>query len=147
VVDDEPGFAEFVGAVAREIGFSVRLATTAAAFRSHYAEQVPDVVVMDVVIPDADGIELTKWLVGNGYTGRLIFASGYNPRYADAARQFGELGGTMDIGVLHKPVTIAELRRTLRLKPGLADSAPLHDMPAKAGPNPNTDKPSADSAR
>ncbi len=123
VVDDEAAFADFVRTVAAAAGFSVRVATDGAQFHARFAERVPDVTVMDMVMPDTDGIALTRWLVGAGYDRRLIAVSGYSPQYLHAAQVFGELGGKIDVTVLSKPVTLAELRRVLfdaiaALRPG-----------------------------
>jgi CheY-like chemotaxis protein len=68
---------------------------------------------MDMVMPIADGIELTRWLVEAGYRGRLIIVTGYSPDYAKAARAFGEHAGAIEVSVLSKPVKVADLRQAL----------------------------------
>lgn len=113
VVDDHPDFAEFVRGVAADLGFTVRVAGGAARMRQLYAERKPDVVVLDVVMPEADGIELTRWLAQAGFRGRLILVTGYNPLFAQAARTIAEVSGAFEVSVLGKPVPLETLRRAL----------------------------------
>jgi CheY-like chemotaxis protein len=64
VVDDERDFADLVVRVAGQLGYQAEAASTAAAFQACYLAAVPDVIVLDIVMPDQDGIELMRWLVG-----------------------------------------------------------------------------------
>lgn len=58
IIDDEPNIAEFVGFVGDEMGFEVRITTTTEAFQQSYMKGVPSAIIMDVVMPGLDGIEL-----------------------------------------------------------------------------------------
>jgi CheY-like chemotaxis protein len=117
IADDEAAFAEFVGTVAAGLGYTVRTAIDGATFKARYGERVPDVAVLDVLMPDADGLELTRWLVAVGYTGRLIVVSGYDRRYLRAAQAFGAVSGKIDMRILGKPVKLADLRNALARSP------------------------------
>ena len=60
VVDDEPNIAELVGMALRYEGWEVRLAHTGAAAVSAAKEQRPDAVVLDLMLPDFDGMEVLR---------------------------------------------------------------------------------------
>ncbi len=113
VVDDEPEFAEFVRKVAAASGFEVEVTSDAAAFKKVYDAFDPTVVVLDVVMPEVDGMELVQWLAGRKSTVRLIVVTGYNPKYSELARKLGEARGLRSVTNLAKPVALAELRAAL----------------------------------
>jgi len=62
VVDDDPGFGEFVRRVADGCGYEVALAGDAASFERNYAAFGPDLIMLDLQMPGADGIELLRTL-------------------------------------------------------------------------------------
>lgn len=123
VVDDHKEFADLVVDVAARLGFDARSATSAREFKELYAVRAPDVVVLDIVMPESDGIELIQWLVNIGYRGRVIVATGYGPMYANAAKVLGEGRGPADIAILRKPASLAEIRACLSNGADRADKA------------------------
>jgi two-component system OmpR family response regulator len=60
VVDDEQSLAEVLGSVLRSEGWSVRTAHTGAAAVRAAREFAPDAVVLDVMLPDFDGLEVMR---------------------------------------------------------------------------------------
>ena len=113
VVDDEPQFAAIVRKAAEEMGYEVSVATNAGAFKASYAAAPPDIVVLDIVMPDIDGIELTQWLVDNGCRSDLLLVTGHDRTYAKAARIIAEQRSAMRVRVLEKPVKLAHLRAAI----------------------------------
>lgn len=113
VVDDEADFAEFVATVATGLGFEVRIAGSGEALRSLYAAQLPDIVMLDIVMPDEDGIEIARWLQQAGFKGGLILISGHNPLYLKMAAILREVAGASAPTILRKPVRLADLREAL----------------------------------
>lgn len=113
VVDDEPDFAEFVSNAATSLGYDVRVCTRSTEFKATYAEFKPTHIVLDVVMPDIDGIEIVQWLVSEKSSARVVVTTGYNPQYAKMASLFGQERGFSDISVLTKPVRLADLRAAL----------------------------------
>jgi CheY-like chemotaxis protein len=114
IVDDEPDFAAFVAEVGRDLGYHVTTTSSAAAFRDAYRAAEPDMIVLDILMPDADGIEVVRWLVEQGCRAPVAVISGYNPVYAEAARTLGETVGGLRISQLSKPVKLADLRACLQ---------------------------------
>ncbi|HIJ45578.1 MAG TPA: response regulator, partial [Rhodospirillaceae bacterium] len=83
VVDDELEMAEFIETAGLSLGFEVRIATSAEGFQKIWAEAEPSAIVMDIVMPDMDGIELLQWLVERKCTVPIILMSGYDGKYLD----------------------------------------------------------------
>ncbi len=113
VVDDEPEFGEFVRKVAAGAGFEVEVTSDAAAFKKVYDAFDPTVIVLDVVMPEVDGMELVQWLAERKSTVHLIVVTGYNPKYSELARKLGEARGLRSVTNLAKPVALSKLRAAL----------------------------------
>ncbi len=113
VVDDEPEFGEIVRNVADGLGYAVKVTTSGAAFKEAYGPFRPTVVVLDVIMPEIDGVELVQWLADRDSTVRLIVVTGYAPSYAELTRKLGEAKGLRSVTTLTKPVRIARLRAAL----------------------------------
>lgn len=113
ILDDEVDFGKFVAKVAIELGFDTVVTTSAREFRAAYQSQVPDVIVLDVVMPEEDGIEVMMWLVGQACRARIVIVSGFNPAYTRAVRSLGEARGKLTLSELQKPVKLADLRAAL----------------------------------
>lgn len=113
VVDDEADFARFVRRVAQRLDFTVEMTTRARDFKEAYERFQPSVIVLDIVMPEADGIELIQWLASKGCEARVLIISGYDPRYAVAAELLGNVGGKMTFTRLRKPILVADLEKAL----------------------------------
>ena len=70
VVDDEVGIRELLFEILRDEGYGVRLAENAQAARAARKETRPDLVLLDIWMPDIDGITLLKEWAGSGLLGR-----------------------------------------------------------------------------
>ena len=123
IVDDEPRFGAFVERVAAPLGYEVETTTHGRDFQSAYQRQRPDVVVIDMVMPDIDGNELVLWLVEQRCAADIIIITGYNPDYAVNARLLAEFKGLRSVSTLSKPVSVTRLRETLA-HPGRAQPPP-----------------------
>ena len=113
VVDDEPDFIRVVDEVASELGYRVQPCLRSSEFRKLYGEFNPTHIVLDMVMPDVDGVEIIRWLAKEGTQAKVIVATGYNPKYTDMAKMFGHAGGISPVATLVKPVSIADLRTAL----------------------------------
>ena len=65
VVDDEPYITEMLSLSLRFVGFEVATANSGRAAKQTSATFVPDLVVLDVMLPDTDGFELLRDLRGS----------------------------------------------------------------------------------
>lgn len=65
LIDDDRELCELLGTWLVQEGFSVRASHDGAQARRALAEQTPDAVVLDVMLPDGSGLELLKQLRGD----------------------------------------------------------------------------------
>jgi two-component system OmpR family response regulator len=73
VVDDEPSIVDAVSTALRYEGFEVLEATTGRAALSAAQERPPDLIVLDIMLPDLDGIEVTRRLRADGIRSPVLF--------------------------------------------------------------------------
>lgn len=113
VIDDEPDIAEFVGQVGEGLGYEVRVTSDVESFKASFEGYSPDVVVLDVVMPDIDGIEIVKYLAENNCEARILVISGYAQRYLDNTKVLGEAFGLKSITAMTKPIDLPQLEEFL----------------------------------
>ncbi|OLB73500.1 MAG: DNA-binding response regulator [Actinobacteria bacterium 13_2_20CM_2_71_6] len=73
VVDDEPSISALLTSTLRLVDFQVRTAADGAAALRAAAEFEPDLVVLDVMLPDVDGFEVARRLRSNGRAVPVLF--------------------------------------------------------------------------
>lgn len=62
VVEDDPEINELVGAYVELAGFTYRPALDGAAAMRCVHEHLPSLVVLDLMLPDTDGLEICRWI-------------------------------------------------------------------------------------
>ena len=73
VVDDQPNIVDMVATVLRFHGFDVGTAATAGEALARAAADRPDLVVLDVRLPDGDGFEVCRSLRADGHQIGVVF--------------------------------------------------------------------------
>jgi EAL domain-containing protein (putative c-di-GMP-specific phosphodiesterase class I) len=114
VIDDQADLCEFISEAATVLGFEARAVTEPEAFRRVVEEFQPTVVVLDLQMPGADGIELLRFLGERGSKAQVLVASGMDQRVLATAEQIGRAQGLNMLGALQKPILLADLEATLR---------------------------------
>jgi len=95
--------------VVEGIGYVVRVAIDSDEFKSAHRAFDPDVIVMETVMPDTDGLEIIDWLGSQASRSHIVIVTGFNPIYAEIAKHRAAETGTLSIDVLTKPVGDREL--------------------------------------
>lgn len=114
LIDDEPALADYMAAAARLTGFAPAIAADQKSFTAAFGEALPKVVVLDLGMPNTDGVEYLRFLAEHGFEGPVLIVSGFDRRVLESAFRLGtELGLTM-VGPLEKPVRLAELEALLK---------------------------------
>ena len=110
VVDDEMGIRELLSEILTDEGHSVSRAEDAAAARKARSEKRPDLVLLDIWMPDTDGISLLKeWSAAGLLTMPVIMMSGHGT--IDSAVEATRVGA---IDFLEKPIALQKLLSTVK---------------------------------
>lgn len=62
VVEDEPSIAEVVSLYLKRAGYQVQIAPDGKQAMSIFERQMPDLLILDLMLPGIDGLSLTRWL-------------------------------------------------------------------------------------
>lgn len=122
IVDDEIGIRELLSEILQEEGYSVRLAENATEARKQRNQHRPDLVLLDIWMPDTDGITLLKEWGNNGQlTMPVVMMSGHAT--VDTAVEATRIGA---VDFLEKPIALQKLLATVQkaLRPSVAHLRP-----------------------
>ncbi|MEK6595876.1 MAG: sigma-54 dependent transcriptional regulator [Pseudomonadota bacterium] len=109
VVDDEIGIRELLSEILRDEGYRVALAENAEQARVWRSQTRPELVLLDIWMPDTDGITLLKDWASNGMlTMPVIMMSGHGT--IDTAVEATRIGA---FGYLEKPIPLQKLLSTV----------------------------------
>lgn len=107
VLDDDPFMLKLLGCMLEKQGYT----TFATCDRGHAAlksfdspNSPPDLILLDLNMPEMDGVEFVRHLVGQNYIGSLILVSGEDERMLQAARKLVQAHNIPVLGHLQKPV-------------------------------------------
>ncbi len=116
VVDDEHGIRDLLWEILNDEGHNVELAENAAQARSARSRERPDLVLLDIWMPDTDGVTLLKeWSTNGLLTMPVIMMSGHAT--IDTAVEATKIGA---LAFLEKPITLQKLLKAV--EQGLARS-------------------------
>jgi len=123
VVDDEVGIRELLSEILIDEGYDVRLAEHATAARRVRGELRPDLVLLDIWMPDTDGISLLKeWHAAGHLNMPVVMMSGHGT--IDTAVEATRFGA---FDFLEKPIGLQKLLTTVQ-------KALKHDSPLQRPP-------------
>lgn len=109
LLDDEPGMVKALTRLLKAEGFTVRAFTSAKTFLESYRPENPSCLVLDVAMPELNGLELQKRLTQAGILLPIVFLTGRGdiPMSVQAIK-----AGALDF--LTKPVRDSDLLRAVR---------------------------------
>lgn len=112
VVDDDSEILVLIRKVAEQLKYTCETLSHSRQFAATFARFKPNVVVLDVLMPHVDGIEIVQWLRDVDYTGHVILMSG-NPQFSRMASALAEPRHRMVVSELAKPFRVEDLRTML----------------------------------
>src|SRR5579862_1150614 len=110
VVDDEMGIRELLSEILSDEGHVVEAAENAQAAREYRLNQAPDLVLLDIWMPDTDGVTLLKeWQRDGLLTMPVIMMSGHAT--IDTAVEATRIGA---LNFLEKPISLQKLLKAVQ---------------------------------
>ncbi len=109
VVDDEMGIRELLSEILSDEGHAVEVAENAQQARDYRLRQAPDLVLLDIWMPDTDGVTLLKeWAAQGQLTMPVIMMSGHAT--IDTAVEATKIGA---LNFLEKPIALQKLLKAV----------------------------------
>lgn len=109
VVDDEIGIRELLAEILFDEGYQVHLAESAEQARIYRNSQEPDLVLLDIWMPETDGVELLKeWAQQDLLTMPVVMMSGHGT--IETAVEATRIGA---VDFLEKPISLQKLLSTV----------------------------------
>ncbi len=128
VVDDELGIRDLLSEILNDEGHQVELAENAAQARAARLAAAPDLVLLDIWMPDTDGVSLLKeWSAAGLLTMPVIMMSGHAT--IDTAVEATRIGA---LAFLEKPITMQKLLKSV--EQGLARKPRELTRPSSTAP-------------
>lgn len=113
VLDDEPEIGKLVVRVAHSVGMEARSVTSVVEFLDAITEWKPTLLVIDLVMPGQDGVELLRNLAEVDHVPPIVLISGVAGRVLDAARRTANERGLRVTHAINKPLSVAALKTAL----------------------------------
>ena len=122
VVDDELGIRDLLSEILNDEGHAVELAENASQARTFRQQTRPDLVLLDIWMPDTDGVSLLKeWATTGLLTMPVIMMSGHAT--IDTAVEATRIGA---MSFLEKPITLQKLLKAVELGLSKGNEKPKH---------------------
>lgn len=122
IVEDDRDICTLIGTVARNCGYAVTVAGSAQDCTACLDSWKPTHVILDLHMPDVDGVELLRLLAAHRSTAQVLIISGTSPRILDTAERIGRERGLAIAGTLAKPFQVRDIKARLEALKGREDS-------------------------
>lgn len=113
VIDDEPEICELVCDVAEMLDFSATPCSGLNELDDLQLSPMPDILVLDLSMPNIDGIEIINYLGTISTQPQLILMTGFERSVLDGAHKLADRLNIPVIGQLNKPFSIQMLKELL----------------------------------
>jgi CheY-like chemotaxis protein len=112
-IDDHTDSAELIARVAAKLGYDSRVAASSNELRDALGSWRPDILTLDLSMPEEDGLGVFAFLQEQGFGGRIVIISGHDEWLRRAAGRLASAKGLNIAGNLSKPIDLKVLRGLL----------------------------------
>ncbi len=115
VLDDEIRVGQTIAHIASSESFQTKVTTNGPGFFATLEESSPNCIILDLIMPGHDGIQMINHLANQNCRASLLIISGADQRVINTAANIAVARGLNVIGKLQKPFTADALRHYLKL--------------------------------
>jgi len=108
VLDDDPSLGEFIAAAAENVGLRCVFTTDPNVFLELISPDLT-LVMVDLVMPHVDGVEILRLLAKRGCNANVVLMSGLGQRVIETAERLAITLGLSVLGHLRKPIRLVDL--------------------------------------
>jgi CheY-like chemotaxis protein len=109
VVDDQAGITRVVEMIARQLGLNVRSLNSSAQATETFIAFKPNILMLDMIMPEKDGIDVLNEILLTGYPVKVVLTSGFSESYLRLAEGVAKFHENPDVSILRKPFRREEL--------------------------------------
>ncbi len=110
VLDDDAAVGQTIQWIAESLGFEAEFVTRPDEFLQRLDRMSPDIITIDLVMPELDGVEIMRLLAERKCRAKIVISSGMGTRVLDAAQRSASEHGLSIAGVISKPISKEALR-------------------------------------
>jgi CheY-like chemotaxis protein len=117
-VDDDSDSAELICRIARKCGYDARATTDSRTIGRVLSDWNPQVIALDLCMPEIDGVQIISLLENKGFAGHLVIISGQTSQMRGTAQRLAAARGLKVADNLSKPINLkrlSDLLASLRL--------------------------------
>lgn len=113
VLDDEPEIARIFSQVAQTVGYKSSFTVDPNEFLQRVADESPSHILLDLQMPEMDGVEVLRHLANYKCNAKIFLISGFDSRVVDVAGKLGSEQGLKICETLNKPLSAKKLKEVL----------------------------------
>ena len=113
VIDDQNGITKVVEMIARQLGINARALNSSAEATETFLAFQPDVLMLDMIMPEKDGIDVLNEILLTGIPVKVVLTSGFGESYLRLAEGVAKFHDNPNVSILRKPFRRDELTKLL----------------------------------
>jgi CheY-like chemotaxis protein len=114
IIDDQASIAKVVGLIGEQLGLEVKALSSSVLATETFVDFRPDIVILDMIMPEKDGIDVLNEILLTGIPARIVLTSGFSNAYLRLAEGVAKFHDSDQVSVLKKPFRREELVAVLR---------------------------------
>lgn len=104
IVDDDPPILAFLAEIGKYCGYDVETTDSSFELVKRIVETRPDFIILDIVMPKFDGIEVLREMSAEKVEARIVLISGFDPDLLNRARSLARSWQLNVVDVMEKPL-------------------------------------------